>query len=85
MKTLLHIKLSLVVLILMFRGACLYSQDNEKPLYMDYKQPFKARVSDLLSRMTMEEKLSQMISRIPTELKHSDYPDTSGEVKPGIV
>jgi len=41
---------------------------TEKPLYLDPAQPFKARVQDLLSRMTLEEKLSQMMSRTPTPL-----------------
>ncbi|MDP2337032.1 MAG: glycoside hydrolase family 3 C-terminal domain-containing protein [Bacteroidota bacterium] len=35
---------------------------------MDYNQSFKVRVADLLSRMTLEEKLSQMMTRIPTDL-----------------
>src|SRR5450759_4178162 len=38
-------------------------QYDPKPLYLDYNQSFKARVDDLLSRMTLEEKLSQMMTR----------------------
>lgn len=40
----------------------------EKPLYLDYTLTVKERVADLLSKMTLEEKLSQMMTRIPTDL-----------------
>jgi len=33
-----------------------------KPLYLDYTQPVDKRVDDLISRMTVEEKVSQMIN-----------------------
>ncbi len=40
------------------------SKDNndDKPLYMDYNQPIEERVNDLVSRMTLEEKISQMFN-----------------------
>jgi beta-glucosidase len=47
---------------------------SEKPLYQDYNQPVKARVRDLLSRMTLEEKLIQMISRIDTAIPRLGIP-----------
>ena len=40
----------------------------DKPTYKDYSQSFEARVDDLLSRMTLEEKISQMSSRISQDL-----------------
>ena len=62
--------------------ACLFSlcvginaqPQQEKPLYMDYNQPVKVRVRDLLSRMTLEEKLIQMISRIDTAIPRLGIP-----------
>lgn len=47
---------------------------DKKPLYLDYTQPTKARVSDLLSRMTLEEKLLQMSSRISSPIKRLGIP-----------
>jgi beta-glucosidase len=41
---------------------------QKKPAYKDYNLPVKVRVADLLSRMTLEEKLIQMISRIDTAI-----------------
>jgi beta-glucosidase len=44
------------------------------PLYLDYTQPVKARVSDLLSRITLEEKLLQMSSRISSPIERLGIP-----------
>jgi hypothetical protein len=33
---------------------------NDKPVYWDYSRPVAERVRDLLARMTLEEKISQM-------------------------
>ena len=35
---------------------------EEKPLYLDYTKSFEERVDDLVSRMTLEENISQMIN-----------------------
>ena len=52
-----------------------FSQNAKKsPVYMDYNQPFEVRVDDLLSRMTLEEKLSQMMSRTPADLTRFGIP-----------
>lgn len=37
-------------------------KEDEKPLYLDYSQPFEKRVDDLVSRMTLEEKISQLFN-----------------------
>ena len=70
------IKNSILILLFFFvQSISVYSQNVEvKPLYLDYQKPFKFRVDDLLSRMTLEEKLSQMMSRIPTELTRFGIP-----------
>lgn len=47
---------------------------SEKPVYQDPDQPFEVRVQDLLSRMTLEEKLSQMMSRTPVDLTRFGIP-----------
>ena len=49
-------------------------QYDPKPIYLDYNQSFKVRVDDLLSRMTLQEKLSQMMTRTPTELMRFGIP-----------
>lgn len=41
-------------------GLRAYSQDSTKPLYLDPRQPVEARIQDLLSRMTLKEKVGQM-------------------------
>jgi beta-glucosidase len=68
-------KIVLIFLILFLQLIPLFAQNTkEKPLYLDYTKPFKLRVDDLLSRITLEEKLSQMMSRIPTELTRLGIP-----------
>lgn len=41
------------------------SAQDDTPLYLDTAQPIDARVSDLISRMTLEEKVAQMSSTAP--------------------
>ncbi len=58
-----------VVVVSMLITPIAFSQDKEKnPIYKDHTQSFEARVDDLLSRMTLEEKISQMSSRISQDL-----------------
>ncbi|MCK4286009.1 MAG: glycoside hydrolase family 3 protein, partial [Candidatus Lokiarchaeota archaeon] len=38
------------------------NSNEEKPLYLDYTKSFEERVDDLVSRMTLEEKISQMFN-----------------------
>ena len=35
----------------------------KKPLYLDAKQPIEKRVNDLISRMTIDEKINQMYNK----------------------
>ncbi|MCI1681719.1 MAG: glycoside hydrolase family 3 C-terminal domain-containing protein [Bacteroides sp.] len=49
------------IILMMAMGACLSSFDgNRKEVYKDASAPVKDRVEDLLSRMTLEEKVGQM-------------------------
>jgi len=74
-ESIFRIKTALMLLFLLIQNITLFAQvANEKLLYLDYTKPFKVRVADLLSRMTMEEKLSQMITRIPTDLPRLGIP-----------
>ncbi len=70
------VRLSLVVVfIICLQSLHLNGQTaDQKPLYLDYTQPTKTRISDLLSRMTLEEKLLQMSSRISSPIKRLGIP-----------
>lgn len=48
------------LMIVMFTTATRYLKAGETPLYRDPAAPVEARVDDLLSRMTLEEKIGQM-------------------------
>ncbi|MFH1198175.1 MAG: glycoside hydrolase family 3 C-terminal domain-containing protein [bacterium] len=51
------------ILLVLFLFVCSISaQQESKPEYLDYKLPVEVRVNDLVSRMTLEEKISQMIN-----------------------
>ncbi len=64
-----------MILFLWLFSSVLFAQNQtEKPKYLDYTFSFEERVDDLLSRMTMEEKLSQMITRIPADLTRFGLP-----------
>lgn len=75
MHSRLFIYKALAVLFIVCLSFSVYSQNSGKlPLYKDYNQPVKARVRDLLSRMTLDEKLIQMISRIDTAIPRLGIP-----------
>ena len=73
MKIILRL-LVLFLLVIVLTDAASAQKATENPIYLDYNQSFKARVDDLLSRMTLEEKLSQMMTRIPADLKRFGIP-----------
>ena len=58
-------------------GLALFSvaQNPSQPLYLDPSQPIEARVDDLIHRMTLEEKASQLVNqaRALPELKVPNY------------
>lgn len=56
-------KIKLLFILLNFFPAIILSQNN--PLYKDLNLPIDQRVEDLLSRMTLEEKVSQMVYNSP--------------------
>ncbi len=72
--------LIILLAVLFFSGQGV-SQSEEIPIYKDYTQSFEARVDDLLSKMTLEEKISQMSSRISQNLHRFDIKgyDWSGQ------
>ncbi len=57
-RTLLFALLSLVLVTIP-----LAAQNNAKPLYLDPSQPVDARVDDLIHRMTLEQKASQLVNQ----------------------
>jgi beta-glucosidase len=64
-----------IFLFIVIQGFALFAQKrDEKPLYLDYTKPFKQRVDDLMSPMTLDEKLSQLITRIPKDLERFGIP-----------
>ena len=64
---------ALKTIILICMSTLMISGCNEKePLYKDFAQPIEKRVTDLLGRMTLEEKAAQMVSM-------------DGEVKDAVI
>jgi beta-glucosidase len=57
----------LVTLMGVAAGNTLMAQTADKPLYLDYTKPVDARVKDLISRMTLEEK-AQYLNHVGPEI-----------------
>ena len=69
------IKVLLIVLLVLIQTITLCAQQpQEKPLYLDYTRSYKLRIIDLMSQMTMDEKLLQMSSRISSPVKRLGIP-----------
>lgn len=49
-----------------------FAEDGDKPIYKDKSAPIEKRVEDLLSRMTLEEKVRQMENRAAGKLDEID-------------
>ena len=74
-ESFLQIKASLILLIILIQTLTLFAQQpQEKPIYLDYTKSYKLRVKDLLSQMTLEEKLLQMSSRISSPIARLGIP-----------
>lgn len=56
-------KYSALILILCLSLSLFAQKANEQPAYMDTSLPIETRVIDLISRMTLEEKVSQMLDK----------------------
>ena len=78
----------LALAVLFLNSQCLgqASKVREYPLYLDPSRPIDARVNDLLSRMTLEEKASQLVnqSRAIPRLQIPEY-DWRSEALHGIA
>ncbi|MDP1614469.1 MAG: hypothetical protein Q8L68_01590, partial [Methylococcales bacterium] len=57
-------KLGLLALLLCF---FLAANAQQKPLYLDAKQPVSVRVKDLMRRMTLDQKIAQMCQYVGLE------------------
>jgi beta-glucosidase len=57
----------LITLVGVFAGSNLKAQTSDKPFYLDYTKPVDARVKDLISRMTLEEK-AQYLNHVGPEI-----------------
>ncbi|NNU34900.1 hypothetical protein HK413_14125 [Mucilaginibacter sp. S1162] len=57
----------LITLMSIVAGNNLMAQTADKPLYLDYTKPVDARVKDLISRMTLEEK-AQYLNHVGPEI-----------------
>lgn len=51
----------------------------QQPLYLDPKQPIESRVTDLLGRMTLEEKVAQMCQFVGIEHQIASYKANKGK------
>ncbi|HEX7367174.1 MAG TPA: glycoside hydrolase family 3 C-terminal domain-containing protein [Pelobium sp.] len=63
-KRTLSVKTLFLILTLIVASQLLKAQEN-KYVFNDYTQPFEVRVNDLVSRLTLEEKVSQMMNSSP--------------------
>ena len=76
-------KLKSIVFTTVIAAATIFSATAKKPLYLNPKAPIDARVEDLLSRMTLEEKVMQLqnhgvgdINSIPGSFGENSYGTT---------
>src|SRR5579862_5634147 len=78
--------LALIVVILSTVSSAQTAKVSDPPLYLDPSQPVDTRVSDLLSRMTLEEKASQLVnqSRAIPRLQVPEY-DWRSEALHGVA
>jgi len=68
-------KQNALIIILLFNTLFSYSANKakSKPLYLDTTKPIEERVDDLMSKMTLEEKVAQMCQYLgPEHIKNSE-------------
>ena len=54
------VKSGMIAICVLLIGLPLATNAQEPPLYKDATQPVEARIDDLISRMTLEEKIAQI-------------------------
>src|SRR5690242_8227622 len=64
-------------LILVFAGGTTAASGNAKPAYLNSRLPVQARVADLLGRMTLPEKIGQMVQIEVTQVTDTNPSCTS--------
>src|SRR6516164_11629485 len=58
-----HVRMSVLASILLFFIIPTTAQTSARPLYLDPSQPIEARVDDLIKRMTLEQKATQLVNQ----------------------
>jgi beta-glucosidase len=71
----------LVLALSLFCMNTIHAQNNKKALYKDPNTPIEARISDLLKRMTIEDKCRQIDIWHPEAIKTSDRAIFDAEIK----
>ena len=66
-------------------SAALAQKPQQQPLYKDPSQPVEARVADLLPRMTLQEKVAQLLNPWPTKFNCSQLLSLYGGTSFGAV
>jgi len=72
-------QLLIYVLLIAVTGMQAMAQKNTDPLYLDPGQPVEKRVTDLLKRMTLEEKVAQMCQYVGIEHQAESYKANKGK------
>ena len=62
---------------LMFTAILCTAQENQSALYLDPSKPIEKRVDDLVGRMTLEEKASQLVNQARRS-RGCRFPPTTG-------
>ena len=74
-----------IVFIALITGACALAQDQAKPLYLDPNQPVDARVHDLISRLTLEERATLLDHEGPEVKRFHILSDKWNQCLHGVV
>ena len=74
-----HVRIPLLIAVVLALGAAPASAAR-RPVYKDARQPVAKRVADLLSRMTLEEKVGQMTQAERTQFDTADDPSDNDDL-----